>query len=191
MSSEFVARKYGKALFNLALNSKKLSEISNDLEALSAAVNSSISIKETFSSPVLNKSNFLAFLDRISDKLKFHKITSSFLKVLFANGRMDIVDSIAIIYHELLLHHEDVLEFTITSAEKLTKIQLGEMDNFLRKITKKNVKCIHKVDPELIGGYTIRYKSFLIDDSVKNKLNTIKNISLSSLNFFELNQRKQ
>ena len=62
----------------------------------------------------------------------------------------------------------------------LTETELENISKELSSSTSSNIKFNYKVDKELIGGLKLQLGSFMIDTSIKNKLNKYKKEMLES-----------
>ena len=63
----------------------------------------------------------------------------------------------------------------MTVAEKLSDARLEEIKSALMSITGEKAVDLHvKIDPEIIGGLTVKLGSRMVDSSLRTKLNAIK-----------------
>ena len=190
MGNKFLAEKYGRALFQVAIKTKDEKNVFEDLQSLDYLLNAERSIKRVLTSSVLRKDKASRILKLISGKLKLHKITTSFIKILHLNARFKLLHEIQQVFKELLYFRNRVTELKITSAIKLSQSEMDDIKKTLNSILKAEVECIYDIDENLIGGVTIQHKSLLIDDSIRSKLIGMKNLSVSKLESFELNQQE-
>jgi len=77
----------------------------------------------------------------------------------------------------------EVIRHFVRSYNKLTNnidvtIKGASKDSFpvISKLGDKNVSAIHIVDRSLIGGNVIEGEDFLIDSSIKHKIDTLRNL---------------
>merc|ERR1711871_294597 len=101
------------------------------------------------------------------------QIDSSTLKFLFLlveRGRIEILESIAQKFLELSFKQESIEIAKITSSIQLSAQQQKDIAGA------KQIKLALKVDPSLIGGFTIEIGSKMIDTSIRGQLNQISTL---------------
>ena len=100
--------------------------------------------------------------------------TLKFLLVLVDKGRIQFLESIAQKYLELSYKQESIEIAKITSSIQLSADQQKDIAEKLKVITgAKQIKLALKVDPQLIGGFTIEIGSKMIDTSIRGQLKQI------------------
>jgi len=100
--------------------------------------------------------------------------TLKFLLLLVDRNRIEVLDSIAKKYLELSYKQESIEIAKITSSIQLSAGQQKEITEKLKVITgAKQIKLALKVDPQLIGGFTIEVGSKMIDTSIRGQLKQI------------------
>ena len=103
--------------------------------------------------------------------------TLKFLLLLVERGRIQILDSIAQKFLELSFKQESIEIAKITSSIQLSAQQQKEIAEKLKVITgAKQIKLALKVDPTLIGGFTIEIGSKMIDTSIRGQLRQISSL---------------
>jgi len=95
---------------------------------------------------------------------------TNFVRVLAANERLDVMPEIATAFEALRNAHEGVLDAHIGSAYPLTDAQVDDIVATLASKYGKRVKASVTVEPDLIGGVSIRIGDEVIDASVRGKL---------------------
>ena len=69
---------------------------------------------------------------------------------------------------------------SLISSKELSEAELDNISKELSSLTSSTIKFNYKVDKELIGGLKLQLGSFMIDTSIKNKLNKYKQAMLES-----------
>ena len=62
----------------------------------------------------------------------------------------------------------------LISSKELSETELENISKELSSSARSTIKFNYKVDKELIGGLKLQLGSFMIDTSIKNKLNKYK-----------------
>ena len=66
------------------------------------------------------------------------------------------------------------LEAYVSVTHKLTDASVNKLEKTLSRITGKQVNVKTSIDPDLIGGVVSRIGSTVIDGSIRNQLNQIR-----------------
>jgi F-type H+-transporting ATPase subunit delta len=103
--------------------------------------------------------------------------TLKFLLLLVDRNRIELLETISQKFLELSYKQESIEIAKITSSIQLSAQQQKEIAGKLKVITgAKQIKLALKVDPQLIGGFTIEIGSKLIDTSIRGQLRKISNL---------------
>ena len=103
--------------------------------------------------------------------------TLKFLLLLVDRGRIEVLEQIAQKFLELSYKQESIEIAKVTSSIQLSAEQQQKIAEKLKAITgAKQIKLALKVDPELIGGFTIEVGSKMIDTSIRGQLNKMSSL---------------
>jgi F-type H+-transporting ATPase subunit delta len=166
-----IARPYAKALFELALEQKKLDGWSDAL-AIGAAVVSDARVRKLLASPLVTTEQLAQLLIDIGDKA-FDSEAQNFMRVLASNRRLGLLPEIAAIFEKLKAHAQSITDVTVTSAAPLSAEQQHEYAAALRKRLKTDVRLHCEVDPALLGGAILRADDLVIDGSLRGRLDRL------------------
>jgi len=103
------------------------------------------------------------------------KVLDNFVKVLAENNNLRLFDQISQEFHTLDLAKKGIVQATATSAHPINKENEKAIIEELNKLAKKKIELKTKVDENLIGGIIIQMEDQMIDASVKNQLEQLKN----------------
>jgi len=168
-----VAEPYAEALLDLAKSNDSLKETTNDMNIVSQFLANSSDLKKFLGNPLITK---IAKKNVVKDILgeQIDGRTLKFLLLLVERGRIEFLDSIAEKFLELSYKQESIEIAKVISSIQLSAEQQKEIAEKLKVITgAKQIKLALKVDPKLIGGFTIEIGSKLIDTSIRGQLNQI------------------
>ena len=97
--------------------------------------------------------------------------------LLVDRGCISLLDTLAQRFLELSYKTEKIEIAKITSSIQLSADQQKNIAEKLKTITgAKQIKLALKVDPALIGGFTVEIGSKLIDTSIRGQLKQISNL---------------
>jgi len=168
-----VAVPYAEALLDLAKSNDSLKETTNDMNIVSQFLANSSDLKKFLGNPLITKD---AKKNVVKDILgeQIDGSTLKFLLLLVERGRIEVLESIAQKFLELSFKQESIEIAKITSSIQLSAEQQKEIAEKLKVITgAKQIKLALKVDPSLIGGFTIEIGSKMIDTSIRGQLKQI------------------
>ena len=171
-----VAEPYAEALLDLAKSNDSLKETTNDINIVSQFLANSSDLKKFLGNPLITreaKKNVVK--DIIGEQIA--PSTLKFLLLLVDRNRIQVLDSIAQKFLELSYKQESIEIAKITSSIQLSAEQQKEIAEKLKGITgAKQIKLALKIDPQLIGGFTIEIGSKMIDTSIRGQLRQISNL---------------
>ena len=171
-----VAEPYAEALLDLAKSNDSLKETTNDMNIVSQFLVNSSDLKKFLGNPLITrdaKKNVVK--DILGEQISGN--TLKFLILLVDKNRIGVLESIAQKFLELSYKQESIEIAKITSSIQLSAEQQKEIAEKLKIITgAKQIKLALKVDPQLIGGFTIEIGSKMIDTSIRGQLKQISNL---------------
>jgi len=165
-----VARRYGKAIFNVAEEKKQLKDFSGVLIQLKE-IFSDNEIFSFFSSPIISKEDKIKNLDKfegLGEDLK------KFLMILIDKNRIDSFNEIVDYFFKLKADKEKKITVTVTSAFPLSETSMNIIKEKLETTLNKELVINTKIDENLIGGVVIKYGDTVLDGSITRQLYDIK-----------------
>ncbi len=172
--SSVVVQRYAKALIELADESKKLDKVEKDLQSLSAIIQGSEDLSATIRSPLYADEALFNVMMEVAKKAKFQDITANFLGVLVQNRRLGALPKIIEAFNGALAKRRGAITVDVQVAQDLTAKQKKELQGALSKAIGKDVAINAKVEPGILGGMVVTVGSYMIDDSVRRKLERLK-----------------
>ncbi|CAM3054314.1 ATP synthase subunit delta [Sphingomonas antarctica] len=165
--------RYATALFDLARESKAIDKVEKSLALLEAAIGGSDDLKRLISSPLVRREQAVGAVAAVAKTLKLDAVTGNFLGVLAQNGRLSQATNVIRAFRMLAAAHRGETTAEVTSAHALSDAQLAALKTQLKARTGRDVAVQTRVDPEILGGLTVKLGSQLIDSSLRTKLNTL------------------
>lgn len=168
-----VGKRYAKAFFlqsdgNVAQARANLAS----LEQLKALYKNAEAAK-VLSSPVMPPDLKQSLLDYALDLGQASVGTRDFIKTLVAAQRTDIIPDVIVAYAELIDASEGKVSAEIISAVALDDASRQEISQALEKVLKKKIELVPEIDPSLMGGFKVRVGNFLVDLSLKTRLDSL------------------
>jgi F-type H+-transporting ATPase subunit delta len=173
--SSGVAARYATAVFELALEGKKLAAIESDVNALAEALDASTDFVDLISSPVYSRDEQAGAVAAIAKKMGLNGITSKTLGLMAENRRLFVLPYLITAIRTLIAEEKGEVTAEVTSAKKLTKAQETKLAAALKKSVGKDVIIKATVDESLIGGLVVKVGSVMIDSTIAAKLSNLQN----------------
>lgn len=171
-----VAEPYAEALLDLAKSSASLKETTNDMNIVSQFLANSNDLKKFLSNPLITKeAKKNVIKDILGEQISPNSL--KFLLLLVDRSRISVLDTIAQRFLELSYKEDSIAIAKITSSIQLSAQQQQNIAEKLKIICgAKQIKLALKIDPQLIGGFTVEIGSKLIDTSIRGQLRQISSL---------------
>jgi F-type H+-transporting ATPase subunit delta len=171
-----IAQPYAEALLTLANSNDSLKATINDMSIVAQFLANSSDLKKFLANPlVARKTKKSVLKDVLGEQIQPKTLT--FLMLLVDRGRIAFLDDIAQKFLELSYKEESIEIAKVISAVSLSLEQQKGLAEKLKEITgAKQIKLALKVDPHLIGGFTVEIGSKLIDTSIRGQLKKISTL---------------
>lgn len=179
MNESLISVRYAKALFESALEKKKLDSVNTDMLFLTEIFKAK-EAREFLSNPVIPPSKKSSILHKMLSG-NVEKITLSLLDLLVKNGRESFIPGIARVFVHEAKKYKGITEAVLTTAVKTDPSVKDQITELISKVFSTKVELQEVVDPEILGGFVLRVEDNYIDASVKNKLRKIKKELLGSI----------
>ena len=172
------SERYSRALFEVSKEANELDKVEGDIKNFQLLINSSSEINSFIKNPSQNTTQQNQVMNLLSDKLEFSKNLKNFLLLLIEKRRIFFVKKIADTFLRLCSKKRGEMKASLISSKELTKSEIDQLNKELSEAIGFNLKLDYKIDRDLIGGLKLQLGSFMIDTSIKNKLNKYKNVML-------------
>jgi F-type H+-transporting ATPase subunit delta len=161
-----LARPYARAAFEAAQEHKDFERWSQMLAAAAMTVADERVVK-LLSSPRVQPADLVELIAAASSADERGR---NFLSTLAQNRRLGVLPEVAAIYEELRAEEENITDVYVTSAVQLDEAQRARLSAALKKRLKREIRLHCAVDASLIGGAIVRAGDFVIDGSLKARL---------------------
>ena len=176
MSTNAVARRYARALMQLASEQGMIERYHEELAAFAGAVGSDARIGVFLASPACGKEAKCELVAGLIGSLSLSRTIADFLRLLLDKKRMELLPSIIAEYRSFADDFAGVLRSSVTSALPLSEKQVEDIRRALETVTGKKIILTVSEDPELIGGVVTRIGDKVFDGSIRTQLARIQDI---------------
>lgn len=176
MTGSVAARRYARAIFDLALQAgpDALDATGKDIAAVAALAGESPDLARLFRDPVFSSEEKHKVITALADRLGLSPTVRDFCHLLADRRRLGLIEKIAGEYRALADIEKGVMRGEFISAapldaEKRTAV-LGELE----KKAGKTLALDFKVDAALLGGMVLKVGDMVMDASIKTQLELLK-----------------
>jgi F-type H+-transporting ATPase subunit delta len=169
---EEIAEVYARALFEVASDQGKLDEIHDQLDAFADAMNENRDLTRFFFSPYFSSEEKKEALGRTVEGAD--PAFMNFLQALVERHRMPVIFRIRTRFDELWEEAHKLLPVEVTSAIELDEKTINEIGASIGEQVGRTVELSSHVDPEILGGIVLRVGNFILDASIRNRLEQLR-----------------
>jgi F-type H+-transporting ATPase subunit delta len=169
---EEIGQVYARALFEVAIEHDSLDEIRDQLGTFADAMHDNRQFAVFFFSPyfsVLEKKDGLR--RAVKDP---NPEFENFLEALIERHRMPAIFRIRADFNSLWDEERRLLPVKITSAVTLDEATVQGISDRIGAQVDRHIEVSAEVDPEILGGIVLRVGNLILDASIKNRLEQLR-----------------
>lgn len=167
-----ISVRYARALLKGATDAHLEDEVYRDMQTLAASFAGVPQLRLTIENPMFPKDSKLSLLIAASGETP-DSLTKSFLGIVLDNGREDVIQFMANSYITLYRKQKNIIRGKLTTAAAVHPATEQKMRSMVESKTNGTVEFETEVNPDIIGGFILKYDTYRMDASVKSKLNSI------------------
>lgn len=169
------ANVYGQALFDLARDEGLDAEFLSQLKVLKEAFLQNSDFVRLLASPSLGKDTRLNILQESFDG-RVHHYVLNFMKILTEKGYIRHFADCCDVFREKYNHYHGIMAVQAVTAIPLGPEQIDRLRKKLSELTGKTIELINVIDPACIGGMRLDYDGKRVDDTVRNRLDSLHSL---------------
>lgn len=169
---EEIAEVYARALFEVAVEREVLDVVREQLDEFTEALEQNRDLAVFFFSPYFSTEEKKAALRRAV--LGAEPTFMNFLEALLERHRMPAIFRIRARFGELWKEEHKLLSVEVTSAVELDDETVASIGERVREQTGRTVELSSHVDPNILGGIVLRVGNFILDASIRNRLEQLR-----------------
>jgi F-type H+-transporting ATPase subunit delta len=169
---EEIAQVYARSLFEVATERGILDGIRDQLGAFAGALHDNRELAIFFFSPYFSTEEKKSGLERaVTDA---DPVFMNFLEALIERHRMPVIFRIQARFDELWEHAHKLLPVRVTSAVPLDDATVKSIGERIGDQTGNEIELSSDVDPDILGGIVLRVGNFILDASLRSRLNQLR-----------------
>ncbi|CAH0418650.1 ATP synthase F1 subunit delta [Periweissella ghanensis] len=173
LNSLTLAKRYSRALFELASDNNELELVTNDLNAIHEIFVSNPAYVQDLASPSLPSSAKQAIINTL--KQDAHPLVANFIQMIFEYQHLDAVVLIIEYFNRLVNDKNKIVHANATTAVELSTDQKDQLAARLAQHLGANKVVLDTtIDPDIIAGVIVRADGKIIDGSLATKIAKIR-----------------
>lgn len=174
MSAYRIASRYAKSLLDLAVEQNQLDAVAGDVRGIQKLCDDNKEFLMMLKSPIINADKKESVL-RKGFEGKINPLVMSFLDVVLRKKREKYVPEIMDAFIEQFNKIKRITKAKLTTALPADEAIISKVEGIVKKhCGSEKVELSTAVDPSLIGGFVLKFEDKLIDASIANKLNRLR-----------------
>lgn len=174
MISGSLARRYAKALAEVATEADALESAGAELDRVAALWGAEPAMVGFFSNPGILLRDKKETLATLSQKMQLSPLLHKFLDLLLARDRLPALPSVARIYADLMNKRLGRVQAAVTTAAPLGPDLTETLRHRMGQVLGKAVLLEPRVDPAILGGIVVQVDSTVYDGSLKTQLRQLQ-----------------
>ena len=173
-TSELVAKRWAKALMELAQEDENISkeEILDDIKEIAKSIDSSEELKNVINNPSVSTEEKQIVMCKLFEN-NVMPIVYNFLFVLNLRKRLSIISDIAVEFEKELEQLKNIVRVDVTSAIEISEEKKDVIKSKISEKLNKDVLVNWNTDSEIIAGLVFNINDTIVDNSIKHKLDDL------------------
>lgn len=169
---EEIAQVYARSLFEVASEQNKLDTVKEQLGQFADALHDNRDLAVFFFSPYFSTEEKKNGLNRTVEGAD--PVITNFLEALIERHRMPVIFRIRTDFDVLYDRTNKLLPVLVTSAVELDPETVASLGKRIGEQTGNEIELTSKVDPEILGGIVLRVGNFILDASIRTRLEQLR-----------------
>ncbi|MFC0216399.1 F0F1 ATP synthase subunit delta [Paenibacillus chartarius] len=174
MSSEYtVAKRYAKALFDLAQEQGIVSQVEEDLSAVITIIKENVELNQLLLHPNIESSAKTNMLKQLFEGRVSEAVLGTII-LLVTRGREEVLPYVLADYVQIASEALNQATAYVTAPYELSDADKASVAEHFGKLSGKTIRVHTTIDKSLLGGIKVRIGDRLYDGSLSGKLNRLE-----------------
>ncbi len=174
MKNLVIAKRYSRALFNLAEQGKAIEQYGVELDGFCELLAQLPDLGNALRNPLYPEAVKTNIFNKVAKKLKLSPVIKNFLTLLIDKKRIQHLSEIKDFYHKLIDEHSNIARAQVKAAVELGQGDLDQIAATLEKKIGKKIIVEFEQDSSLVGGVFAQIGDLVLDGSVRRQLLNFK-----------------
>ena len=174
MNDGLIPNRYAKALYKLAVERGDDATVYARMKQLDSSYAAEPQLKKAVANPFLDAADKTKLLLSAAGAGN-DESTARFVPLVIKNNRVGFMRAIALSYIKLYRERNDIARVEVVTATAVASDVIDHIVDVVKnQLNGKTIELTQRVDPALIGGFTVNVDSMVLDASVKNQLEKLR-----------------
>lgn len=174
MNDGLIPNRYAKALYKLAVERGDDATVYARMKQLDSSYAAEPQLKKAVANPFLDAADKTRLLLSAAGAGN-DESTARFVPLVIKNNRVSFMRAIALSYIKLYRERNDIARVEVVTATAVASDVIDHIVDVVKnQLNGKTIELTQRVDPALIGGFTVNVDSMVLDASVKNQLEKLR-----------------
>jgi F-type H+-transporting ATPase subunit delta len=173
MSDVTVAKRYAKALFEIAKEQNNIPQVEQDLRTVVTVIKENGDVQKLLLHPNIDKAAKTNLLKQLFEGKVVDSVLSTLL-LLIDRGREEILPHLLADYIKISNEALGQATAIVYTPFALSESEAQNVAAHFGKLTGKTIRVENVIDPSLLGGMQVRIGDRLYDGSLSGKLNRLE-----------------
>ncbi|MBZ4330910.1 ATP synthase F1 subunit delta [Corallococcus interemptor] len=171
-----IARRYARAILDVAAEGNRTDAVAEQLNAFAAVVGKSAELSDVLLNPAYSRAQRNRVVEALLQAMPSpaEPALANALRLLVDRNRLGYLPDIARLYRDMADARAGRVRGQVTSAVPLSADALAQLQQSLQQLTQRNVVLETKVDPALLGGVAAQVGGTLYDGSLRTQLEQMR-----------------
>jgi len=174
MSNQASAKRYAKALLDVAIKEADPVKVEEDLAAFGDLFARHDDLRRSLTNPVVPVQAKRAVIDQLVARVQPSSPVAKLMHLLADRDRLELLPDLLAAYRERLMEHQKVVRAEVVSAVPIPQDRAAALRQKLAALTGRDVKLSTRVDPSILGGLVARVGTVVYDGSIATQLSKVK-----------------
>jgi len=169
---------YAHALYSAAVKENVLDTVEGDLKRISDFIEKEPRAFAYAKNPSILRKEKLELVQELVGKSSLSTPVKNLCVVMAENGALGIADGIIAAFNKIMCAKRQEIVIVVTTAKELNSGQESKLNAALKKFLKEGeiLKMTKRIDPDLVGGMTVKIGDRFIDMSTAKKIRTYRDL---------------
>lgn len=175
MDQGLIPKRYAKAIYEVAVEKGCQKELYEKMKLISASFADEPALNATLNNPFVPESDKEGLIYTAAASTPADKELASIIGLLRQNGRIGLMRDVALAYENVYRRDNKIYRVTVTAAATMDKAEEDRLkEAVVSHLGGASMEYMFRVNPDLIGGFTVDIENERLDASVKNELKQLR-----------------
>jgi F-type H+-transporting ATPase subunit delta len=173
MKDTRLAKRYARALLELALEKGNETKVREDMHLVSDVCESNRDFRRLLLKPGINSDKKQSIIKEIFGKI-IQELSMSFLLLIASKRREVFIDEIAKNYIGIYMENKGIKTATIETVVKIDDDTKEAIIKLLAERTKNKIEVVEVINVNLVGGFKLTFDNKQYDTSIQNEIRKLR-----------------